>query len=483
MPLVAGVLFALIALGISWLRHIGRRVRGAYRRGYALVAADAVVGSEVRPEHPFQMTSSPVFLPPGAGLLPVAIVRDAEGVRASFRDQGLLWTARSARIEQILPSWTGFGPNGYLVFDVVKAAAAAPINRVEKAIAPKVSNKDLVNEELQRSWLLQSIGRVTDWFVYNRIRDEVLGGDPQWNTTDEDLEAEIERRQGPGWFATRRVATVAGLAASEIETLQDRHLEAWTKPWVDLTKPENWVHPTTQLRVRAARKLGAVPDFIGRWPTLSAVLTFVMILVFFSIDVVVGLVASALGIGGLAFAIGRRPPRPGRWRPEASTIDRPVSPDRLRRALMGLRRTSHPLYQVWLHHLLPHAHLWVAVDAVRPAQPERWLAWLDSNREEVPLQSFGMPDGRRAALAFTSPTQHKAVERSLHIHWTLEFDWDRTMRSARAAGCSTLVVDTGRPWGIELTLREAEPPVGETEPTEAFGRVDTTDDHPPGEVG
>jgi hypothetical protein len=463
--LVLGVIFAGIALGISWLRHLVRRLRGAYRRGYALVAADAEVGAEIRPEHAFQMTSSPVFLPPGAGLLPVAIVRNAEGVRASFRDQGLVWTATSARIEQLLPSWTGFGPNGYLVLDVVKGAAAVPLERVETATAPAVSNKDLVNEEPQRSWLLNSIGHLTDWIVYNRLRDDVLGNPPR-EIADEDLEDEIQRRQGPGWFATRRNATVAGLAASEIETLQDRHLVAWTRPWVDLTKPQDWIHPTTPLRTRAVWKLGAVPDFIGRWPTLSAVLTFVMILVFFSIDVLVGLVASALGIGGLALAIGRRPARPGRWRPDATTVDRQVSPDRLRRALAGFRRTSHPLYQVWLHHVLPRMHVWVAVDAVKPAQPDRWLAWLDGNREVVPLLTFGMPDGRRAGLAFTTPSEHKPVERSLHIHWTLQLDWDRTMQAVRAAGCSALLIDNGRPWGIELTVREGDPRGTEDAPTD-----------------
>jgi hypothetical protein len=453
--LVVGVIFSGIVLGISWLRHLIRRVRGTYRRGYALVAVDAEVGAEIRPEYAFQMTSSPVFLPPGAGFLPVAIVRDAEGVRASFRDQGLVWTAKSARIEQLLPGWTGFGPNGFLVLETVKAVATSPIERVETTAAPAVSDKGLVNEEPQRSWLLNSIRNLTDWLVYNRLREDVLG-DPPRELADEELEDEIQRRQGPGWFAARRIATVAALAATEIETLQDRHLVAWTRPWVDLTKPRDWIHPTTPMRTRAIWKLGAVPDFIGRWPTLSAVLTFVMILVFFSIDVRVGLAASALGIGGLALAIGRRPARPGRWRPDAGTVDSQVNPKRLRRALAGFRRTSHPLYQVWLYHLLPRAHVWVAVDAAKPAQPDRWLAWLDGNREMVPLLTFGMPDGRRAALAFTSPSVDRSVERSLHIHWTLELDGARMMRAAQAIGCSALVIDTGRPWAVELTLRESD---------------------------
>lgn len=452
MPGVAiGILFYGVGLGISWLVHTTRRLRGVYRRGYALVAQDAEVGAEIRPEHPFQMTSSPVFLPPGVGLLPVAIVRDAKGVRASFRDQGLVWTATSAQIEQILPSWTGFGPNGYVVLDVMHLATSAPLDRINAATAPNVSNMHLIRDEPRRSWLLNAASEMTDWIAYQRIRAEVLG-DPPREIPDEDLAREIEGRQGPGWLATRRISTVAALAASEIGTLPDRHFQEWTAPWVALTKPRDWILPAPTIRNRARRKLGAVTDFIARWPSLLAVLTFVLILVVFSINSVVGLVASVLGVGGLTLALVRRPPRPGRWRPHATTLDEPVSADRLRQAMAGLRRTSNPLYQLWLHHLFARTHIWVAVDAVKPTHPDRWLAWLESNRQEVPLQTLAMPDGGRAALAFTAPAEHWSAERSLHVQWTIQLDWEQTVRFARAAHCSALFLDTGRTWGIEVTI-------------------------------
>jgi hypothetical protein len=83
MPLLILILARAFELVGMWVAEVLRRVRGTYRTGYALVTDDASMGDTWEPDGPFQMASSPLFRPPGAGALPVAILRDA--IRRDWR--------------------------------------------------------------------------------------------------------------------------------------------------------------------------------------------------------------------------------------------------------------------------------------------------------------------------------------------------------------------------------------------------------------
>ena len=138
------------------------------------------------------------------------------------------------------------------------------------------------------------------------------------------------------------------------------------------------------------------------------------------------------------------------WRPDTQLMSKPIPLSRVQ-AMASLSKSSSPLYEWWVQGILRSSRIWVAVDDSPPADPDRWLSWLDRTGQPVPVRLFTESDGRRVALAFTTPTGHRPLERKLHIHWTLELDWLRVLQLSSAAGSSALILDPGQQWSIETT--------------------------------
>jgi hypothetical protein len=131
--LVFGVVLEILRMALA---DVVRHLRGAYRTGYTLVGPDVSIGDDLGPDPEVAMASSPLYLPPGAGALPVALVTGATGFRSTIGANGLAWSAKTARVTDILPPWTGLGPNGELALAVLHSAAMAPMDRILAATPP-----------------------------------------------------------------------------------------------------------------------------------------------------------------------------------------------------------------------------------------------------------------------------------------------------------------------------------------------------------
>jgi hypothetical protein len=130
-----GLLLQGVSVLVMLAREGIRRLRRAYRSGYAMVPGDARPGSVI--DAPRQaslvITRDPVLLPSLAGS--VARVSSVTGIHARARDAGLIWAAEHAVVDEVLPFWTGLGPAGEDVVDVIRDAGNAQPDRVLAAPA------------------------------------------------------------------------------------------------------------------------------------------------------------------------------------------------------------------------------------------------------------------------------------------------------------------------------------------------------------
>jgi hypothetical protein len=447
LPIVfaVGVLFEILRMALA---DVVRRLRGTYRSGYSLVGPDVSVGDVLAPDSRVTIASSPLYLGPGAGAYPVALVADAIGIRSDPTVAGLSWSATTARVIAILPAWTALGPNGELAIGVLHSAAMAPVERIRAAQPPSVSDFRLVGGDGRRRWLLRSLAGLAGWVVEERLRQDLLDNPPAEDQTEEELTQLFEDNR-KAWAATRRLSMVAAFSAALIGDLPPRTVEAWSRPWVDLTLARESTRPSTSFRGRAIAIVRQVLESLRDVFVTLAVglgLLYLMILnPYVGVTVLIATLIAALVV------VRRRGTSWRNWRPDTQNLARPIPLSRVRQAMRSLNRSRSPLYQRWLLNLLGSSRIWVAVDDVRHADQVRWLSWLDQTGQAIPLRLFEEPGGRRVALAFTSPTGHRSLERNLNLHWTLELDWRRVVELSSVAGASAVVLDPGKRWSVETT--------------------------------
>jgi hypothetical protein len=434
------------AIGEAW-----RRLVRAYAAGYAMVPEGSKPGDLGGPER-FMVSRDPISLPVWTGPGVIARVAGIRGVHASMRRHGWWWDANAGYVVELLPPWVVFGPNGRQVIDVIGAAATQSDERAA-AITQTVDGtwvNGLLIGDPWRLALRQQIKVAVDVAIRQRIAVDVvpeLALDPYLDVSPEQEAAFSAKRAL--WDGASAATVHAGLAAALVDELQPEAIGRLVADWQSLIDWQPDPKVETAGTLERAAKLGAGPlAFIEKYPSISIVLTMVLLLPLLAIAPYAALAAyGALLLITPAIVLRRRTKRRRRirrrrWQPRGDVDGAAPSPTRLQRAITIAAESRTAIATNHLVTLLRTAQVWVAMEGPAPEDQPRTLRWLRSTQEPLPadLRRFGSD---LVVLAFTDAKRHRTARIAPVVSWTAELDFGRVITLATAVGASRVAVDGG----------------------------------------
>jgi hypothetical protein len=461
MPAAIGILLflllrAFVGLLVSVRNAVGegnRRLRGAYEMGYAIVPEGSLPGDTVGPER-FVVARDPVWLP--AWVIPGDLARIASvtGVKAKMRNRGWWWEAASAVVVELLPPWVLFGPSGYLVTDVISTTLEVPYDRadVARSTLEPAFPAALIDADEWRSALAVQIRSGTVGAIRNRLANDVRQEFLDRSDDDETLTTLMNRSfeaRAIRWAAAIEATVHAGFAAGWADELDPPAIERLSADWQKLIA---WVPgpriETTGTLQRVVRLAHSPVTFIERHPTVSVVITLLVIIMAFAVNPYAALVSFGLLLVVTPLLLVRRSLLRGRhvrrrrWEPRGNVNQEVPAPRRLRTAMAGVNGTGSAIALAHLITLLRHADVWVALEGPQPGDPERTLAWQSRNAQPLPIALHGA-DEEVLVLAYTDSARHRSARHTHAIAWTTRVAFSDLVKHARNLGATGIVVDAG----------------------------------------